>query len=1126
MKMSLLCLSLLFYLCASSQDPTAARHTRDSVSAPQDSIAKPRPARDTVKTHQDSSKPARDSAKLAQDTTPVQFSRDSLQAKKVGGKGAGATATGGKGADTTATGGNPAVGDAVRGNASGDTTKVEGNVSLTGGGSDLSGISVQVKGESRAVPTDSSGHFVIAAPRNAILVFSHIGHKTTEVPVNGRKEITLTLEKDENTLEQVTVSYGKQLRRDITGAVAKVDASAVQDVTATEFGQKLQGKVAGVQVQQTSGIPGQAIVFQIRGAASLSSGNQPLVVVDGQPVNSDAAGGTGDINLISPDEIESYSVLKDAAATSLYGSRAANGVILITTKTAKIDRSSITANVYYGLQTVPQRGRPDLMNAKEFATFMQGYYEDKIKYENWINPATGTPTIPTDYANPDQYGKGTDWYRALIHTAPVQNYSINVSTGTGKLSSSTTLNYFNQEGTLFNTGMQRFAFRSNNEYRPNNRVKIGLNLAPAYQIDHNTRGGNLALNGNRQVISGGDLSSPLISPYKSPGVYNVTTSSYGMYPLPNYLQQEKMMQNDQTNFFFLGNAYLDVELVRGLHAKTTINGDILNQDYNAYYGTWFGVFGSVPPRSPASSNALNSSNNSYSWLNENTLNYNSRFGNHSVEVLAGYSTQKFYESLRSITGTGFATDATPWIAAASSTTGSSNSTSWTLASALARINYDFKKRYYLSATIRNDGSSRFGVNKKYGTFPSISGAWVASDEHFFPKNHIVSFLKFKGSYGVTGNNNIGNYTQTSILSASNYVLSGATQLGEAITTLGNPDLTWETSRQLDLGAEVALFNGRINLSYDYYHKRTEGMLSPLPIPAASGYESIQYNEGVLEIWGHEFQVSSNNITGRFTWTTDFNIAFNDNRVLSLVNNTPIGGVNMYSDYNRTAVGHRIGELYGYVFEGVYMNQSDFDKYPKYATSAVGSARMKDVNGDDTIDIKDRTYLGHTNPKFIFGMTNNFTWDHFDLGIIVAGQVGNKIMNTNLQNLHNLDGIMNITKDMQNRWRSEADPGNGRVPSTRSNTTELYRLVNSTWVFSGDYLAVKNITLGYTFEKKMLRYLKSIRVYGSVQNAFMFTKYPGQNPEVNDTKDNQTQAGLDGGSYPIPVVIMFGANVNF
>lgn len=1001
--------------------------------------------------------------------------------------------------------------------------RISGTISLAGGGADLSGSSVQIKGTTTALPTDSSGHFTISVSPLATLVFSHIGYKTAEVTVDSKLPINITLTKEENTLEQVTVSYGKLAKRDITGAISKVDASSVGDIPAAEFGQKLQGKVAGIQIQQSSGIPGNNIVFRIRGAASLGSGNQPLIVVDGQPLNSDVAGGTGDINLIAPDEIESYSVLKDANATALYGSRASNGVILITTKTAKIGKSSVSVNAYHGWQTVPQRGRPDLMNATEFATFMNGFYQDKITNEGWVNPTTGTATIPSDYVNPAVYGKGTDWYNALIHTAPIDNYTVNFSVGTEKVSSSTTMNYFNQDGVLYNTGTKRFAFRTNTEYRPVERLKIGLNLAPAYQIDHNTRGGNLQLNGNRQVVAGADLSSPLIPVYKSPGVFNLSTASFGMYALPNYVQQEKIMNNDQTNFSFLGNAYIDLEIIRGLHAKSSINGDILSQDYNAYYGTMYGEFGHVPPRPTSSSQAQNNSNNTYSWTNENLLTYNTQFGNHSLDVLAGYTTQKSYTTLRSITGTGFATDLTPFISAANNTSGSSNSSSWTIASALARVNYDFKKRYYLSASIRNDGSSRFGVNKKYGTFPSVSVAWVASDEKFFPKWDALNFLKVRGSYGKTGNFNIGNYTQVSLLSPANY---GNTTLGEGITVLGNPDLTWETSKQFDVGVDLTVLHGRINISYDYYNTRNEGMLSQLSLPYTSGYGSIQYNEGSFHIWGHDIQISSENIKGRFTWNTDFNISFNDNKVVALVNNTPIGGVNTYSDYNRTQVGHRIGELYGYVFEGVYMNQADYNKYPKFATSVVGSARMKDVNGDDTIDIKDRTFIGRTNPKFIYGMTNTFTFKNFDLGVVVAGQVGNKIMNTNLQNLHNLDGVFNVTKDMANRWRSVENPGNGKVPSTRSGSTELYRMVNSTWVFRGDYLAVKNITLGYTFNKKMLHYLKDIRVYGSVQNAFMFTKYPGQNPEVNDTKDSQTTAGLDGGSYPIPIVIMVGANVNF
>ena len=1000
---------------------------------------------------------------------------------------------------------------------------VTGKVELGSTGTELSGTTVQVKG-GKAVTTDDKGRYSIRAAAGSILVFSRIGYKTVELKLKDQYVLDLSLEPTDNNLNQiVVVSYGKQRQRDITGAVSKVDAGSLQDIPAAEFGQKLQSKVAGLQMNQTSGLPGQGMTFRVRGAASLSSGNQPLIVIDGQPITSDIG---GDVALIDPNQIESYTVLKDASATSLYGSRAANGVIIITTKQAKLGRTAVAVNAYYGWQQVPKRGRPDLMNAHEFASFMKGYYEDKIKYEQWVNPVTNTPAVPADYANPDQYGKGTDWYDALFRTAPMQNYSVNLSSGTEKLSSSTTFSYFDQRGVLVNTGVRRYAVRSNNEYRPVDRVRIGLNLAPTYQVDYNTRGGSLGINGNRQVIGGAEISSPLLSPYNTDGSYRLNTSSYGMYALPNFLQQANLMNNKQTNLNLLGNAYIDVEIIKGLHLKTTINADLNTQDYNAYYGTRYGSFGSPPPRPPASSSAVNNSNNAYSWLNENTLDYNTRIGDHSIEAMVGYTSQKASQNFRTVSGTGFANDAVTWISGASVTTGTTNNTAWSVASALARVNYDYKKRYYLSATIRNDGSSRFGEFKKYATFPSVSGAWVLSDEPFFPKSKLVSFIKLRGGYGVTGNFNVGNYTQVSLLSPANYVFSGSTTLGEAITSLGNKELTWETSKQTDLGIDINLFKDRVTLSYDYYKKRTQNMLSTLPIPLASGYSTIQYNVAEFNIWGHEFVLSTKNFTGNFTWSTDFNISFNDNRVMKLVNHTPLGGTSKYNDYNRTAEGHHIGELYGYIFDGLYMNAADYARYPKESTSAIGTARMHDVNGDDTITIADRTFIGNPNPKYIFGISNTFAYKNFDLSIVAGGQVGNKIMNINLQNLQNLDGIFNINKDMANRWRSESDPGNGKVPRTLSNTTELYRTTNTNWVFSGDFLAVRNIALGYTFRQKALKYIKSMRVYASVQNAFMFTRYPGQNPEVNDSKDSQTTAGLDNGSFPVPRTVMIGANINF
>ena len=994
-------------------------------------------------------------------------------------------------------------------------SKISGKVTDAINGESLIGVNILIKGTTIGVVSDVNGKFSINAPKiNSVLIVSNMGYKSERVVFTGQLTLDIKLVSDISVLDAVVVvGYGTQKRRDLTGAVTKVNATDVRDVAGAELGQKLQGKVAGLQVSQVSGRPGQGMTFRIRGSASLTSGNQPLYVIDGQPI-------TGDINLINSDDIESFSVLKDAAATSLYGSRASNGVIIITTKQGKKGLTSLSANIYYGTQSVPQRGRPAMMNANEFATYMKGYYEDKIRYESWKNPVTGLADVPDEYADPSKYGKGTDWYDAVLRNAPIQNYTLTLTSGNDKVSSSSSLTYFSQDGIMLNTKTQHYAFRSNNEYRPVDRLKIGLNIAPTFQIDHNTLA---SIDGNRKIIGGSLMSSPLIDMYDNTGNYNQQTSSFGMYALPNFVQQAALLSVDQNTYRLLGNAYADVEIIKNLHLKTSINTDVGAADFNSYYGKQYGAFGSPPPRAVASAAAT--SYNYTSWLVENTATYSYVLGLHRFDLLAGYSAQKYNQNNRSITGSGFANDAVPWIIAATTKAGTTNNTAWSIVSLLARINYDFKKRYYLNFNIRRDGSSRFGEFKKYGTFPSASAGWIMSDESFFPKSDIVSFFKIKGSYGLTGNFNVGNYTQVSLLSATNYVFNNATTIGQSITSLGNKNLTWETSKQTDIGFDMILFNKRLTFSYDYYVKNTNGMLSPLQIPYASGYLVISYNLGNFKMWGHEIQVSSNNLSGPLKWTTDFNIAFNDNKVMKLVNSNPIGGTSQYNDYNRTAEGHRIGELYGYIYEGVYTNQADLDNSPKEITSAIGTAKMKDVYEDHKIDIKDRTFIGNPNPKYIYGITNNFQYKNLDLNIIIAGQGGNKILNINLQNEQNLDGIFNIDKNMQNRWRSETDPGNG-VPRTLSNTTELYRTTNSNWVFAGDYLTVKNIVLGYTFSNKQLKYLKSLRLYASVQQAFVFTKYPGQNPEVNDTRDNQTIAGLDNGSYPIPRTFMVGANINF
>lgn len=985
----------------------------------------------------------------------------------------------------------------------------------------LSNVSVIIKNSKTGTSTGPGGRYSIIANDNESLIFSMVGYGQQETSVKGRSNINVQLTATAQSLNQVVVvTYGTTKKRDITGSVTAVNAAAVQDVPASEFGTKLQGKVPGLQVTMATGRPGQGMDFRIRGAASLSSGYQPLIVVDGQPL-SGADTRNGDVNTINPDDIESFTVLKDASATALYGSRAANGVIIITTKQARIGRTTVSLNVYNGWQTVPQRGRPELMNANQFATFMNGFYQDKATYEGF------TGGIPADYANPSQYGAGTNWYDAILRTAPMQNYSLNLSSGNEKLSSSTTLSYFNQQGVLLNTGMERYSLRSNNEFRPNEHFKIGLNLAPIYQIDHNTRAGT---DGQRQVIGMATSASPLIPIRDSAGNWNYKASSAGMLGISNPVQQLENINGNQNTMRILANLFGEVEILKNLRFRSSINIDFGTAEYNAFFNSYYGP-NLNPPTLPRPATQNSSSHSSYdyiSWLNENTLTYAFKKGDHNVDLLAGYSAQKWGRNFRNISGSNFAGDAIPWISGAALTSGSDNREQWSLASAFGRVNYNFKNRYFLTGTIRQDGSSRFGENKKYGNFPSIAAGWIISDENFFPKGKAISFLKLRADYGKTGNFNITNYLQISNITNTNYVFGGALTPGLSITTLGNKDLTWEVSKQADIGLDVNFLDNRITFTYDYYNKTTEGMLYGTSLPVASGFSSVTLNVGKFKMWGHEFGVSSQNVTGKFSWSTDFNISFNDNKVISLPPNTPfIGGGPTYSGFNRSVVGSHIGEFYGYIFQGIYENQAQLDSLPKYATSALGSARMKDVNGDGKIDANDRTLIGNPNPKYIFGMTNTFKYHNFDLNIIIAGQVGNKIMNVGLQDLHNNDGVFNMSTDMIDRWRSPTQIGDGKTPGTRSGSTELYRLANTTWLSPGDFLTVKNIALGYTFKLSSLKYIKSARIYASVQQAFVFTKYKGQNPEASYSRDNAIGIyGQDLSTFPVPRTIMIGGNFNF
>jgi len=995
----------------------------------------------------------------------------------------------------------------------------QNTVSVTGKVQDLNnnpvaGATVSVKGGSQSAITNEAGIFTLKnVPRDATLVVTYVGFEANEVALNGRTQLSISIKQQLSKLNDVVVvSYGRQTQKEVTGSISTVKAADLQDMPVNQFAQQLQGKVAGVQINQYSGQPGRGMAFRIRGAASLFADNQPLFVVDGIPI-------TGGINNINPAEVETFTILKDASSTSLYGSRAANGVILITTKHAKAGETKIEVNSFYGIQKIPEGKIPKLMNAAEFAQYEKEIYEDKVKYENF------TGTLDPVYRNPDSLGVGTDWYHTVTRTAPIQTYTVSLSSGTAKSSTAVILGYSAQEGVVVNTSTQLYSARLNHELRLTDRFRIGFNVAPSYRLDHNNR---METDGLDQIFQDVVEASPIIPAVNPDGTMPLFVNSPGMVSTVNPYATMMKTIDDYKTTRVLGNTYINYEFIRGLALRTNLAVDKVNEQRSRF----------IPSTIVASGVAtgLSSSTDNYSWTAEANLQYNKTFLNsHNIEALIGYSAQKFNAESNSVSGTNFPSNDVPYISAATSiSAGTSNSSSFSLLSEIARLNYNYKSKYLLSGAVRRDGSSRFGTNRKYGWFPSVSAGWVISDESFMKQFRAINQLKLRASYGITGNNNIGNYTFIANTSAYNYVLNGAIVSGTTISSLGNSELGWERNKQFDIGLDLTILKNRLSFTYDYYHKITDGLIQDRPIPNASGFSTIKFNIGVFEFWGHEFTVNSNNLTGNLKWSTNFNISFDRNLIKSLVspgflrrNNTTS------SDYYRMQEGHHIGEFFGLIWEGLFKDSADLKSHPqvKWGSwySSVGTPKIKDVGGpagtpDGTIDENDRTFIGDPTPKFNFGLTNDFAYKNFDLSINMAGAVGGKIMNASYLYLSNLMGARMGLKDLKDRWRSPENPGTGYYPRSLTNTSNPRNQVNSQLIEDGSYLAAKNISLGYRFNVKN-SVIQNLRIYASVQQAFIITGYRGVNPEVNDGGSDPTKGlGIDTNAYPVPRTFALGLNV--
>lgn len=982
-------------------------------------------------------------------------------------------------------------------------------------GMPIIGANVLEKGTSNGVITDIDGNFVLETDsNNPVLEISYIGYVTQEIVVGNKTSFNITLLEDAKKIDEVViVAYGTQNKRNVTGSMETVKMDKLADLPVGQFSQKMQGQVSGVQVSQGTGKPGQTLNVRIRGAASISANSTPLYVVDGFPI-------VGDINNINPNEIESMTVLKDAAATSLYGSRAAFGVVLITTKRAKAGETKLNANIYMGVQQVPQKGRPELMNGTEWAQFRKEHYED-LGVE-----------VPDVFKNPAQYGEGYDWYDAMLRNAMIGDYSLSVNASKGNFSSAITLGYFRQEGVVINSLYNRFSVRANNEYKFNDKFKISLNVAPSFSYDDAPPADGYFVGGGG-LLYNAKLTPPILSWKDKDGNMPVEVSTPGItsFPTPNWVRSAQEITNKSIWNRLLTNGALEYEPIAGLKLKTSIAVDLGNSNTHYFQPSTAGRAFNVAP-SAENANLSDRSFRYWSWLSENTVSYSKRIKDHSFDVLAGFTAQQYRSDYSEISGFNFADDRIQTInQALVKNNPTMDIQEWSMLSWLARLNYDYKGKYLVSASIRRDGSSRFGKNNRWGNFPSASLGWIVSEENFMQKVTPISFLKLRASYGVTGNNNIGNYTHYFTVGSANTVFGDTNYNGSAVVSLGNDNLGWEKTKEFDLGIDLGFFGNRINFTYDYYDKRTTELLYNLPIAQESGFSIFPGNVGELKFWGHEFTLNTKNLVGEFKWDTNFNITFSDNKVLSLSGNEQ--QIVAYADRvsTITKVGGRIGQFYGPIQLGVYMNQEDFDNSPKMTTSEVGTIKFKDINNDGKITLTDvdgdKTEIGNPFPKFVFGFTNNFYYKNFDLSIVTSGTYGNKVWAIE-EGITNLDGVFNVLKDIKDRWRSPENPGSGKYGKSTGNT-EPDRGNHSRSVYNGSHLTINNVTLGYNFKFKKWKGLSGIRVYGSIQNLYTFTKYPYGNPEAGVDQHGNTPSsllqGLDFSTYPVPRTFTLGINLN-
>lgn len=980
---------------------------------------------------------------------------------------------------------------------------------------------------------------------------------------------TVRLRISTSSLDQVVVvGYGTQKRKEITGAVSSVSAEDIKDQPVYSFEQAIAGKLPGVQVIQNTGSPGGSISVRIRGLNSISAGTDPLYVIDGFPLSNDLKnlqGSTDVVNItgqasfqkapdpmstINPDDIESIEVLKDASAAAIYGSRGSNGVVIITTKKGrKNSPATFGYTGYYGVQNISKK--IDLMNAYQWS---QLAYDGKNNSYLDANPTASITDNNTVRASPNYqippdilpYLAGTpgltntDWQDAVLRTAPIQDHTVFASGGSDKIQYYVSGNYFDQEGIVINSGYNRYGLRTNITADLTDKLKFGFSLNTTFdQYALVNSEGPWTFDG---ILSNALKAAPIFPVYNPDGSYAVNrqnTYAYSLSGGENPVALANEIKDNLNHVRNLGSVYGVYEIIPGLSFKSYFGADINYFDREYFRPSTLGTYKPVQQGTPTVPKGSSQTASATNWVWENTLDYVFKVKeNHHFNILAGYTSQKNTTKATEVDGTGFPNDAVTTLNAATVTSGTSAESQWSLISFLGRVNYNFSEKYFLTASIRADGSSRFGANDKWGYFPSASAGWITSSEEFF-KVESISLLKFRASYGLTGNFQIPNYASYDLLSSNNYILgagNGNLVSGVGISQPANPDLTWEKTAQFNAGFDLGLFKNRIYLVGDYYHATTSNLLLNVPVPLSSGFTTALENIGKVENYGIEFGLVTHNIVGAFTWNSNFNIASNKNNVEQLgPNGAPIisdGGNGTISQMYITKIGSPIGSYYGYVNGGVFKDQNDVTNNPHYATAKPGDRKFLDVSGpagkpDGVIDANDRTTIGSYFPKYIWGFINDFTYKHFDLSIALQAVEGDQIMNLQRRYLFNSEGNANQMIQDFGYWKSPSDPGNGQAMRANRVANANSEQISSFHVEDGSFVRLRNVTLGYTFNQSVFSHVfKTFHIYISGQNIYTWTKYTGYNPEVNARPDSPLTQGEDYGTYPLAKTFIAGINLTF